>query len=283
MNGDVEQSNNQSHAASSRQPSIPPPIPPVPLFFEVNDFEGDSEGFIDLGDDQNTHTLDGETGKNQSSKLTSKKLTSEAWEFFDKVTMNGVTRAKCKYCPSLLSCNGGNGTSHLLKHSKKTCPGKHLRVGVSGQTQLRVKTEADGSTTLELKEKGKEKEFDQDFSRRELVKMVVIHEYPLSIVNHIGFRSYSRSLNSSFKMISRNTLKSDILKKFNEDKSSLKAMLEHNDGKIAITTDMWTASNQKRGYMAVTSHFIDQQWVLRNRTLRYFGGHTCLFNRYGRF
>lgn len=268
MNGDVEQSNNQSHAASSRQPSIPPPIPPVPLFFEVNDFEGDSEGFIDLGDDQNTHTLDGETGKNQSSKLTSKKLTSEAWEFFDKVTMNGVTRAKCKYCPSLLSCNGGNGTSHLLKHSKKTCPGKHLRVGVSGQTQLRVKTEADGSTTLELKEKGKEKEFDQDFSRRELVKMVVIHEYPLSIVDHIGFRSYSRSLNSSFKMISRNTLKSDILKKFNEDKSSLKAMLEHNDGKIAITTDMWTASNQKRGYMAVTSHFIDQQWVLRNRTLR---------------
>ena len=34
------------------------------------------------------------------------------------------------------------------------------------------------------------------------------------------------------------------------------------------TTDMWTASTKKRGYMAVTSHFIDEEWVLHNRTLR---------------
>lgn len=240
----------------------------IPVFNEENVVEVDSEGFIDLEDDHTTHTSN--KGK-MPSELTSckhgKKLTSEAWEFFDRVVIKGVLKAKCKYCPSLLSYKGANGTSHLLKHARKVCPGKHLRLGV-GQTQLKVKTEIDGSTTLELKEKEKDKKFDQDNSRKELVSMVVIHEYPLSIVDHIGFRRFVKSLNSSFKMISRNTLRSDIMRMYNEDRASLKALLAHNDGRIAITTDMWTASNQKKGYMVVTSHFIDQQWVLRNRTLR---------------
>ena len=98
--------------------------------------------------------------------------------------------------------------------------------------------------------------------------MVIMHEYPLSIVEHIGFRRFVYSLNPSFKIISRSTLKRDIMKMFYQDKRSLKALLEHNESKIAVTIDMWTASNQKKGYMVVTSHFIDQQWVLRNRTLR---------------
>ena len=69
-------------------------------------------------------------------------------------------------------------------------------------------------------------------------------------------------------MISRNTLRSDILTLFENEKSSLKKLLEVNQGRVAITTDMWTASNQKKGYMVVTAHFVDDDWVLCNRTLR---------------
>lgn len=98
--------------------------------------------------------------------------------------------------------------------------------------------------------------------------MVVMHEYPISIVDHIGFRRFVAGLNSSFKIVSRNTLKSDILKIYNEDKKSLKALLQHNTSRISITTDMWTASNQKKSYMVVTTHFLDHLWNLRNRTLR---------------
>ncbi|CAN1192980.1 hypothetical protein LINPERHAP2_LOCUS41804 [Linum perenne] len=32
---------------------------------------------------------------------------------------------------------------------------------------------------------------------------------------------------------------------------------------------MWTATNQKRGYMAVTAHYIDNAWNLRSYLLRY--------------
>jgi len=69
-------------------------------------------------------------------------------------------------------------------------------------------------------------------------------------------------------MISRNTLKVDITKQFEIKKIALKDLLSHNSIQIAITTDMWTASNKKSGYMVVTSHFIDEAWVLHNKTLR---------------
>ena len=69
-------------------------------------------------------------------------------------------------------------------------------------------------------------------------------------------------------MISRNTLRSDVLKMFVSEKTTLKSILGSHVGRIAITTDMWTASNKKKGYMAVTAHYIDQDWVLRNKTLR---------------
>jgi hypothetical protein len=38
--------------------------------------------------------------------------------------------------------------------------------------------------------------------------------------------------------------------------------------RVAITTDLWTSDNQKRGYMAITAHFIDESWALRNIIMR---------------
>jgi hypothetical protein len=38
--------------------------------------------------------------------------------------------------------------------------------------------------------------------------------------------------------------------------------------RVAITSDMWTSNNQKRGYMAVIAHFIDESWSLRNIIMR---------------
>jgi len=38
--------------------------------------------------------------------------------------------------------------------------------------------------------------------------------------------------------------------------------------RVAVTTDLWTADNKKRGYMAVTGHFIDDSWMLKSCILR---------------
>ena len=45
--------------------------------------------------------------------------------------------------------------------------------------------------------------------------------------------------------------------------------IEKKQSRIAITTDMWTSQNKKRGFMVVTAHFIDDFWRLQNRVMRY--------------
>ncbi|XP_058726609.1 zinc finger BED domain-containing protein RICESLEEPER 2-like [Vicia villosa] len=104
--------------------------------------------------------------------------------------------------------------------------------------------------------------FNQDVSRNELAKMIILHEYPIIMVNHIGFRNYSHSLQPLFKIVSRNSMKNDIMKLYESEKSKKMKILAKNKSCIAITTNMWIASNQNKGYMSVTAHYIDENWIL---------------------
>ena len=112
--------------------------------------------------------------------------------------------------------------------------------------------------------------FDQNVSRNELARMIILHEYPLSIVDHIGFRKYPTSLQPLFKMVSRNTIKMDILSIYEKEREKSKHEIDKNLGRISITIDMWTSQNKKRGFMVVTAHFIDGLWRLQSRVMRYF-------------
>ncbi|KAL4341277.1 hypothetical protein GQ457_08G023110 [Hibiscus cannabinus] len=83
--------------------------------------------------------------------------------------------------------------------------------------------------------------------RRELAKLIIMHEYPLSIVDHEQFRIYCDTLQPMFNIPSRNTIKKDILDMFEKEKEKTLSKLEANEGRIAITTDMWTADHQIEG------------------------------------
>ena len=111
--------------------------------------------------------------------------------------------------------------------------------------------------------------FDQEYSRSCLVEMIFMHEYPLSIVNHIGLKSLASIIQHLFKIPSFNEIRKDILMLYEEEKLKLTEALDKNVSRAAITTDIWT-SNQSKGYMVVTTYYIDSSWNLQNRILRYF-------------
>ena len=67
--------------------------------------------------------------------------------------------------------------------------------------------------------------YDEEEVRRELCNMVIMHEYPLSIIDHIDLKRYSKDLNPTFKMISRNPLKRDVIKVFEHEKSKTMRLL----------------------------------------------------------
>ncbi|CAN0847646.1 Zinc finger BED domain-containing protein RICESLEEPER 2 [Linum grandiflorum] len=96
-----------------------------------------------------------------------------------------------------------------------------------------------------------------------------MHEYPLLMVDHLYFKRFVCSLQPMFSVPSRNTMKREIFGVYESERNKIQKTIDENRGRIAITTDMWTASNQKKGYMAVTAHYIDNSWTLRSHMLRF--------------
>ncbi|KAK2655018.1 hypothetical protein Ddye_008070 [Dipteronia dyeriana] len=82
--------------------------------------------------------------------------------------------------------------------------------------------------------------------------MIILHECPLSMVEHRGFKTFVNSLQLLFPHVSINTIKKEILGIYEVEKFKTQQVLEGNQGRIATTTEIWTTSNQKRGYMTVT-------------------------------
>ena len=52
--------------------------------------------------------------------------------------------------------------------------------------------------------------YDLGFAKKELAQAISMHEYPLSIVDHIGFKRHSATLLPLFKVLSQSTMKREI-------------------------------------------------------------------------
>ncbi|RYR74037.1 hypothetical protein Ahy_A02g008631 [Arachis hypogaea] len=189
---------------------------------------------------------------------------SAYWEYFDRLKVEGEWKAKYKFCKSVLSANPKNGTKSLRNHVDRYC--KRIRVVNSRQSSI-VESLAKQAHVQKVNEDGFV--FDPSKTRKYVAEMIVLHEYPLSCVDHHGLRRLVASMQPTFKMPSCNTVRKDILKMFGDEKLKLTLQLDKNDSRVAITSDMWT-SNQEKGYMVVTAHYIDSSWKLQMRLLRYF-------------
>jgi hypothetical protein len=193
-----------------------------------------------------------------------RKLTSPVWKEFKKVKVLDKMKAKCNWCSKKLGGEPKNGTKHLLDHLK-ICPYRRRPEETKKQTSLRYSSNVQGGKVAV-----ENYTFDQDVARKALASMIALHEYTLSMVDHVGFRKFVSALQPLFKMVTRNTIRKDILDNYAVEKKRAINYMQKNHGRVAITTDMWTSDSQKRGYMAITGHFIDESWKLRSYIMRYF-------------
>ncbi|KAL8469703.1 hypothetical protein ACS0TY_032517 [Phlomoides rotata] len=79
-----------------------------------------------------------------------------------------------------------------------------------------------------------------------MASMIILYEYPLNMVEHFGFRRFVTALQPLCKVVSRNTVKSGIMKNYDFDRDKIMKAFDKNSSKFAITTDMWTTNNQKK-------------------------------------
>ncbi|XP_074580915.1 zinc finger BED domain-containing protein RICESLEEPER 2-like [Curcuma longa] len=193
---------------------------------------------------------------NSVPQYPNKRQKSVVWNHFDKCLVNNETKAQCRYCKKQLGGKSKNGTSHLHDHLK-VCLGKN-------QPDIKQKillNNSKGDMTSRV--------YEEKEGRETLAKMIVLHEYPLSIVDHVGFRTFTTTIQPLFKCPSRNTVKNDILKIYEKERNEVIKRMESEQSRVSITTDMWTSGSQKKGFMAITAHFIDKNWVLQSKILRF--------------
>ncbi|CAN1120735.1 Putative AC transposase [Linum perenne] len=73
-----------------------------------------------------------------------------------------------------------------------------------------------------------------------------MHEYPLSIVEHLHFKRFCYSLQTLFNVHSRNTLKRDVMRLYCDERAKIQRLIDSTKGRVFITPYMWTASNQRK-------------------------------------
>lgn len=101
-----------------------------------------------------------------------------------------------------------------------------------------------------------------------IMRMISLHGFPFLVTEYDGFRSFVSSLNPLFKIPCRTTARNECMKVFHEKKVALKETLQNENCRFSLTTDMWT-SNQTLGYIVVNYHFIDAEWQLQKRIIKF--------------
>lgn len=109
--------------------------------------------------------------------------------------------------------------------------------------------------------------FDQERSRMDFAKMIIKHNYSFSMSEHEYFEIFLNGLQPMFKLVSRNTVRSDIIEVHKKEKENMCKYFERFPRRVTLTTDLWTSDHQNIGYICLTSHFIGEDWELKRKYL----------------
>lgn len=80
--------------------------------------------------------------------------------------------------------------------------------------------------------------FEQEVRKKNLSSVIIIHEYPLSKVDHYGFRKFYGTIQHFFKMVSKNNIKRDIMNIYDVEKKKTIKLLNKTFDRIVITCDL---------------------------------------------
>ncbi|KAL6623219.1 hypothetical protein ACP70R_033098 [Stipagrostis hirtigluma subsp. patula] len=188
-----------------------------------------------------------------------RKLTSAVWNDFDAIyDGNLLVQARCKHCLDIFAANRENGRSNCSR------PLKSCKELIKMNEMVENMTSSLSPDTAALKKW----KFNEKVSRKALARFVVLQELPFSLVDHEPFRTFCSTLNPWFEMVSRTTIKEDIVGSYEEQRLALREIIHNSDSRVSLTADFWT-SVQNMGYLCITCHFIDNDWKLQKRIIAF--------------
>ncbi|KAJ4904962.1 hypothetical protein Rs2_18913 [Raphanus sativus] len=214
----------------------------------------------------------------QPGTIRRRRKKSMVWEHFTiETTSPGSSKACCKHCRKSFAYITGQklaGTSHLKRHIQLgICPMSRDTTLTTPQQQVSTDTKDVVTAPPKKRQRASSSSatphkapLDQDRCYSEMAKMIIIHDYPLHMVEHSGFAGFVHALRPQLSMASFHTIHADCVAIYLSEKQKLSAFVGEIPGQVNLTVDMWT-SNQSVGYAFLTGHFIDKNWNLTRRLL----------------
>ncbi|KZV58755.1 zinc finger BED domain-containing protein RICESLEEPER 2-like [Dorcoceras hygrometricum] len=149
------------------------------------------------------------------------------------------------------------GTGNLRRHILNQCPRQKTRDIAQALLEQ-------GDKTLAIRSQ----KFSQERFRELLILAIVRHDLPFQFVEYDAIRSIFTYLEPQVNHFTRNTARADILKMHKNECSKLAQEMRSCPGKICFTSDLWT-SIATDGYICLTAHFIDSNWVLQKKVINF--------------
>jgi hypothetical protein len=194
--------------------------------------------------------------------------TSDVFQFFYKDETN--QKYYCKLCKDkpIQKARKSRSTSNFRRHLENHHPDQYTAT-TKAENQTKLKHHFNSSRVpAGHKRKGAPGTFnkaEQAYADRKLTDWIVNHSQSFSVVDQEDFRQFCSALREEYTVPSRNTIKTRVLQRWQEEKNKTRMRLtsELATRRVGLTTDMWT-SVAKRGYMVVTAHYITQDWEMRH-------------------
>lgn len=224
--------------------------------------------------------------------VNSSRLKSVVWNDFDRVKRGESFAAICKHCKRILSGSSTSGTSHLRNHlircrrrsnhdvAQLLTRGKRKQSTLSvtsfnyNQTPLKNELVTVASANLEHGIKlgnvnSGNFNFDQRRSQLDLARMIILHGYPLGMVEDIGFKTFVRNLQPLFDLITVSGVEADCMEIYKKEKQKVYEGLDKLPGKVSLSADRWS-TNDGAEYLCLIAHYVDDSWELNKKILNFF-------------
>lgn len=208
-------------------------------------------------------------------------MSSVVWQFFEN---KGGEAAKCNVCKATVKrkSNTTNLIVHLRKHDlqyKEYCRLKQSggSGGVDDSSDL-----VNNNDSAHSSKKSKQTTLSMftnpplTASRNNDITQAVVNwlcedGVPIYCVEKQGFKNLMAVVEKRYSVPSRKSVMSYVTSNYDTKCRELKLELEENIVKpkrfCSITTDLWSA-NTMDPYMAVTIHYINQEWELQSKLLQ---------------
>ncbi|KAG8487278.1 hypothetical protein CXB51_020584 [Gossypium anomalum] len=222
-----------------------------------------------------------------------KRLTSVVWNHFERVRKADLCYAVCVHCNKKLSGSSNSGTTHLRNHLMRCL--KRFNYDVSQLLSAKKRKKDNTLTIANISyDEGQRKEeylkptivkyepeqrkdevfnvqsswFDQERSRLDLARMIILHGYPLAMVEHVGFKVFVKNLQPLFDVVPNSTVELSCMEIYGKERQKVHDMLSKLQGRINLAVEMWS-SPENTNHVCMMAHYVGDDWKLQKKILNF--------------